>query len=178
MMKVAEIELMTLDDHITLQNLARFYVYDMSRTCGLADDTWAIPANGLYECFDFKDYIIEPSRQAYFVKVRSELAGFVLINKATWHKESDWNMGEFFILARFQRQGIGQEIVKDIFATHPGKWEITVIPENQPAYDFWQKTINKYIGDAFTEKSISVEFDKVQPTRILFSFDVMPRIGL
>lgn len=176
-MKLAQIQLITLDDHITLQNMARFYVYDMSRTCGLADDTWAIPSNGLYESFDFKDYIVDPSRQAYFVKVKSELAGFVLINKVTWDNESDWNMGEFFILARFQGQGIGQDIVKDIFTTHPGKWEITVIPENRPAYHFWLKVINKHIGDAYTQKSIAVEFDRVQPKRILFSFEVMPRMG-
>ena len=51
----------TMDDYLTIQNMARFYVYDLSRYCGFISEDWACPADGLYECFDFKN--ISRSRQ-------------------------------------------------------------------------------------------------------------------
>ena len=44
----------TLADYPTIQNMARFYVYDLSRECGLISEDWAIPSDGLYESFDFR----------------------------------------------------------------------------------------------------------------------------
>jgi len=38
-------------DKEIIQNLGRFYVYDMSRYCGFLEG-WQTPSNGLYECFD------------------------------------------------------------------------------------------------------------------------------
>ena len=46
----------TIADYPIIQNMARFYVYDLSRECGPISSEWAMPANGLYECFDFKIY--------------------------------------------------------------------------------------------------------------------------
>src|SRR5690242_595087 len=91
----------TLAEYPLIQNMARFYVYDLSRECGLTSQDWAIPANGLYESFDFKRYIEDTERKAFLVKVGVEWAGFVLVNKACTSQDSQWNMGEFFILARF-----------------------------------------------------------------------------
>jgi|GEM_PF-6002410 len=44
----------TLEDHPIIQNLGRFYVYDMSEY--VRDDDWATPSDGFYECVDFKKY--------------------------------------------------------------------------------------------------------------------------
>lgn len=54
----------TLLDYPTIQNMARFYVYEMSRECGLNDKDWAMPLDGLYESFDFKKYFTETHREA------------------------------------------------------------------------------------------------------------------
>ena len=42
----------------------------------------------------------------------------------------DWNMGEFFVLAKFQGQGVGSQVAKQIVKEHPGKWSVAVMPEN------------------------------------------------
>jgi predicted acetyltransferase len=97
----------TLADYPTVQNMARFYVYEMSRECGLQSIDWACPSDGLYESFDFKYYFTEPNREAYLVKVNEEIAGFVLIYQTDRHSNIQWHIGEFFILARFQQRGIG-----------------------------------------------------------------------
>ena len=75
-----ELILATENDYQLIQNMARFYVYDFSRTCGFISNDWAIPSDGLYECFDFKEYFHAPDRHAYLIKVDNEIAGFVLIN--------------------------------------------------------------------------------------------------
>lgn len=41
------------EDYPVIQNMARFYVYDLSRLCGFTSKDWACPANGLYESFNF-----------------------------------------------------------------------------------------------------------------------------
>ncbi|MBX3710218.1 MAG: GNAT family N-acetyltransferase [Gammaproteobacteria bacterium] len=44
-----------LKDYPTIQNMARFYVYDMSQYLG-GEAGWECPEDGLYECIDFKKY--------------------------------------------------------------------------------------------------------------------------
>lgn len=45
----------SLEDMNTIQNLGRFYVYDMSRFCGFLSG-WETPENGLFECIDLSRY--------------------------------------------------------------------------------------------------------------------------
>lgn len=101
------IALATLSDYPMIQNMARFYVYDLSRECGFISSDWAIPADGLYESFDFKGYFQDLDKQAFLIKVNEEIAGFALLNENGIIPDTEWNMGEFFILAKFQGKGIG-----------------------------------------------------------------------
>lgn len=162
-----------LTDYHTIQNLARFYVYEMSRECGLESSDWACPANGLYESFDFRDYFTEPNRKAYIVKVDKEIAGFVLLYRTDVESNVKWNIGEFFILARFQRRGIGQLVAQQIWQDHPGIWEVSVIPENRRALQFWRKAITSAVNSNFVEETKVKEgrADPDQPYRIFFTFD-------
>src|SRR6478672_6815823 len=85
-------------DQQTIQNMARFYVYDMLRYCG-EESGWEIPEDGLYECRDLSRYFNEKDRFPFLIRVQQELAGFALINKVGTSSDVDWNIGEFFILA-------------------------------------------------------------------------------
>ena len=161
----------TIDDYPTIQNLARFYVYDLSRECGYISNDWVIPSNGLYESFDFRHYFEEPSREAYLIKVHDEIAGFILINKAGCQPETNWNIGEFFILAKFQNKGIGQLAANYIWKHHQGRWEVSVIPENNSALSFWRKAITTFTNGQFTAEIKEVDFDPDQPMRYIFCFE-------
>lgn len=141
----------TLADHPTIQNMARFYVYDMSRYCGHIPD-WECPENGLFECVDLKEYFTNPNNHAYVIKVGNELAGFALINKVGSTKDIDWNIGEFFILAKFQGHGMGQKIARELFDRHIGIWEVSAMPENLHAIGFWQKVVSNYSSDKYVEE--------------------------
>ncbi len=77
----------------------------MSRYCGSLEG-WVTPSNGLYECFDLSRYWDGPDRHPFLIHVDDELAGFVLVNKIGGKPEIDWNMGEFFIVSKFQKKGV------------------------------------------------------------------------
>lgn len=161
----------TMDDYPCIQNMARFYVYDLSRECGSISSDWAMPEDGLYESFDFKNYFIDLSRKAYLVKVYDEIAGFVLLNQETEDSTNTWNMGEFFIIAKFQGKGIGSYVAKEIWSMHPGKWEVSVIPENKLASKFWEKAISEFTSGTFKRQNKDVTYDEHCPRRIIFEFN-------
>ncbi|MCX7351943.1 MAG: GNAT family N-acetyltransferase [Proteobacteria bacterium] len=164
----------TLADYPAIQNMARFYVYDISRTCGFLSHEWACPKDGLYECFDFKIYFAEENRRAFLIKVDEELAGFALLHKQCKGEKNYWEMGEFFIFGKFQSKGIGEKIAREIWQQFQGSWEVLVIPENIPAYGFWKSVITKYTYSCFTESVEKVDFDVHQPQRIIFKFESSP----
>ena len=166
----------TMDDYPCIQNMARFYVYDISRECGSISSDWAIPENGLYESFDFKNYFEEPSRKAYLVKVYDEIAGFVLLNQATEDATKTWSMGEFFIIAKFQGAEIATRVAKEIWNMHPGMWEVSVIPNNKSALKFWEKSISEFTYGAFNKQIKEVTYDEHCPRRIIFEFDTQNSI--
>ncbi len=166
----------TMGDYPFIQNMARFYVYDLSRDCGSISSDWAIPEDGLYESFDFKNYFEEPSRKAYLVKVYDEIAGFVLLNQATEDATNTWNMGEFFIIAKFQGVGIATRVAEEIWNMHPGTWEVSVIPNNKSALKFWEKSISEVTYGAFNKQIKEVTYDEHCPRRIIFEFDTQNSI--
>ena len=176
MQSALNIEQATLDDYPIIQNMARFYVYDLSRECGFISEAWACPVDGLYESFDFKNYCVEPTKRAYLVKMGNELAGFVLLNQQGHFSETNWNMGEFFILAKFQHKGLGYLVAQQIWHQREGQWEVSVIPENKGALSFWRKVITSFTQGQFTETLETVDYDKTQPKRYIFSFNTSIQI--
>lgn len=165
----------TTGDYQVIQNMARFYVYDLSRECGFISKEWALPSDGLYECFDFKSYFEDPTKKAFLIKVDDELAGFVLLDKYVTLPNAKWNMGEFFVLAKFQGKGISSQIAYQIWNQHQGIWELRVIPENSRGLSFWHKTIINFTGNNYLEEIKDIDYDPDQPKRVIFSFDAKIR---
>lgn len=51
----------------------------------------------------------------WFIRVGGALAGFALLNKASHCGRSvDYNMGEYFIVRTFRRDGIGAQVAIDL----------------------------------------------------------------
>ena len=116
--------------------MARFYVYDRTAYMG-----WECPEDGLFECIDFKHYFENPDEKAYLIRVDGEIAGFVLLDKMQLFEPVDWNMGEFFILAKFQGKNVASEVACQIFNDYPGRWSVAVMPENVKAARFWHRIV-------------------------------------
>lgn len=156
----------TLDDFATIQNMAQFYIYDASRECEVL-----ISNNGSYNVTNYQIYFQEEGRLAFLIKVEDELAGFVLLNQAGTNAKTKWNMGEFFILRKFQRKGIGTQVAHQIWNMYPAFWEVSVIPENNKALMFWRYVISSFTNGNYLEDKKLVTFDKSNPQRVIFSFD-------
>ena len=155
----------TIEDYPVIQNMARFYVYDMSRYCGRVPGVfdWACPENGLFECNDLKRYFEEPDRLAFFIRVGAEIAGFVLLNKVGTTSDVDWNVGEFFVLAKFQGTGVGQRIAVQLFQDFHGIWEVAAMLENSGAIQFWKRVITHYTNGLFATEQKMVQEPKLHP---------------
>ncbi|STX50451.1 GNAT family acetyltransferase [Legionella busanensis] len=140
----------TLTDHPTIQNLARFYVYDMSEYLG-HEEGWEIPEDGLYECIDFEKYWKDESSFPFIIRYANELIGFAIVDKKGSEPSIDFNMAQFFVARKFKHKGIGRYIAEQCFKKFPGVWEVMIIPRNEGAYRFWRSTIKNYSKDQFTE---------------------------
>lgn len=156
----------TQEDKNTIQNLGRFYVYEMSRYCGFLP-TWEVPSNGLFECIDLSSYCEDPDRHPFLVKVDDELAGFVLINKVGSTPDVDWNIGEFFIVSKFQGKGVGRDVAEQVFNMFPGIWETSQMPANRAAIEFWEKVVSRYSHGQFEKTLKTVPKPKPHPMIIL-----------
>lgn len=134
-----------------VQNMARFYAYDLSKSCGfykLFD--WSFPETGLYECRDLSRYW-NPNCYPFIVRADGELAGFAIVDKTGSTEDVDWNMVEFFIVGKFQGKGIGHKVAIQIFKQFQGVWEVMQMPDNTPAIKFWKKVVSEYTDDNFSE---------------------------
>jgi predicted acetyltransferase len=159
----------TIADYPIVQNMWLFYIYELGRYCGSING-WECPVNLDFISDDLTFYFTSPN-QAFFIKVKDELAGFILLNKKGTQPNIDWNMAEFFILAKFQGKGIGQSIAHELWKTHSGCWEVSIIPENKPALAFWRRAISAFTKGSYTEEIKEIDYDKSQSKRIILSFD-------
>lgn len=166
----------TIDYYPLIQNMARFYVYDMARYCGHLKG-WECPANGLYECDDFKKYFDDSDSNIFLIKIADEIAGFAIVNKLKIMPEINHNMGEFYIVSKFQSKGIGEQVAQMIFKKFPGSWSIGAIPENTKAVKFWRKVVDKVSNGKYSEVFKTAEELKTTEhpdpwPMIMFIFDV------
>lgn len=137
-------------DYPIIQNMGRFYVYDMSEYMGNAEG-WEIPEDGLYECIEFKKYWEDKNSFPFLIRYENEIVGFVIVDKKGSVPETEFNMAQFFILRKFKNKGIGQYVAHQCFKQFPGEWEVMVMPGNEGAYRFWRVAIRNYTHDNFEE---------------------------
>ncbi len=145
----------TLQEYPVIQNMGRFYVYDMSEYMG-QESGWEMPDDGLFECIDFKKYWQDQSSFPFLIKYDDELVGFVIIDKKGSDARINFNMAQFFILRKFKNKGIGQYVACQCFDKFPGTWEVMVMPGNEGAYRFWRSVIRHYSHHTYQEYSRNV----------------------
>ena len=164
----------TLDDYPIIQNLAQFYIYDVSRECD-----FSISENGLYEPNDYKSYVLEPLKKTFLVKVGAEIAGFVLLSQKTHESgKVSHKIDQFFILAKFQHKGIGRKVVSQICDKYPGEFEAHVLTQNKKALLFWHKVIGAYTKEKYHYETINVNisYDPNNIQRVAFTFDTRVKL--
>lgn len=155
----------SLEDYPVLQNMARFYVYDLSEYMD-----YEMPGNGLYDCIDFAKYWDSPDSFPFLIRYDNDLAGFAIIDKKGSVPGTQYNMAQFYLARRFKRKGLGRLAAYRCFDQFRGTWEIMVMPGNEGAYRFWRAVIKAYTKDRFVEGSWPVPHFENE-IRNIFKFD-------
>lgn len=146
-------------DYELIQNLIRFYIYDMSEFTG-----WSCPPNGLYGGVDDQPYyfgktpsikeVLWPDGwqgKGYKILVNSEIAGFCLVRLFNKEDRQLHDIGEFFIIRKFRNKGLGRRVAHAVFDLYPGNWQVRQMVDNRPAQAFWRKVVATYTQDQFED---------------------------
>ena len=138
-------------DRPVLSRLLELYQYDMS-------EYWPQHLNehGEYG-FAVDRYLRNPRLKAYLFLVDGHYAGFGLVDPDVSLPENDFWMGQFFVMRRYRRNGVGSLGARFIFDQFRGRWEVGQMPLNLPARAFWRKTIDAYTGGDFVEHELHDE---------------------
>ncbi|MEZ6028850.1 MAG: GNAT family N-acetyltransferase [Hyphomonadaceae bacterium] len=126
----------------TLANLVQLYIHDFSEFLS-GQRKLAVEADGRFaDLLRLDDYWREADRSVWFIRAGGQLAGFALLNaRSHCDRPVDFNMGEFFVMRTFRRDGVGAQAAIDLIRMHAGQWEIAVSARNPPALAFWPRVV-------------------------------------
>ena len=138
----------TAQDKSIIQNLMQLYMYDFSEFVELD-----VEPDGLFAAYkNLDDYWTDPAnRFPYIIRKNENPTGFALVRLIKTGPQNYFSMGEFFILRKYRRTGIGKDIAIQLFNIHKGNWEIFQRENNKPAQLFWRNVIAEYANGNFTE---------------------------
>lgn len=153
------LHLMPVEEKMLLVRLMELYEYEFSAYSH--DD---INEYGYYGYEHIDDYWNEEGRFPYLIRVNGKIAGFVLVcPHCNYRKEHDARcIGEFFVMLKYRRLGIGKQAAKQVFDQHRGCWEVCYWKNNGPASVFWEKVVEEYTNGHYqtcgTENSHDMGF--------------------
>ena len=134
-----------------INTLFQYYLYDMSEYTGWNpnnDGSYAIDTNAI----GLNDYWTMPDHHPFYIYTNNELAGFALIRRYP-NENNRYDIGQFFVLRRFKRQGVGAAAFNAVLDLFPGPWLTRVLPDNHGANLFWTAVIAKRTNNQFSVSS-------------------------
>jgi predicted acetyltransferase len=107
--------------------------------------------DGSYKYQNLNYYWNKEEFSAYFIKIDSEIIGFILSNKYPYIPDDcDISIQEFFVLKKYRGLGYGREAALEFFRLFPGKYFVAQLVNNRPAIEFW-RSVYKRIGLDYEE---------------------------
>lgn len=140
------LHLMSVDEKSLLTRLMELYSYEFS---AYSDDD--INEYGYYGYDHIDDYWNEEGRFPYLIRVNGKIAGFALIcPHCDYRKEEGARcIGEFFVMLKYRRKGIGLKVATQLFDMHRGPWEVCYWRNNLSASQFWKRVVEKYTDNHY-----------------------------
>ena len=138
-------------EHAVLERLWQLYRHDLSEFRGThspAGFVGSLPdAAGRFHTRGLDPYLEpNPDRAAYLAWREGAPVGFVLVSRLA---APPILMSEFFVVHGLRGRGVAGELVEQVFARHPGVWEIPFQENNVAAARFWRRIGGK---DAVEER--------------------------
>ena len=157
---------------ITLVNdLARFYLYDIARQIGPHDE-WVSRSEWMRERKDFSGAWDE-GNHPFLIEVGGALAGFCLVDRYALVPGIDWNMSQFFVMGPWAGHGVGRRAAVAAFDRFAGRWQVMQVPGNKRAVVFWRRVIDAYTNGAFDERLVP-EPERGSALRNVMTFTAPP----
>lgn len=136
-------------DYDTVQNLSRYYIYDMSEYAG-----WPCSSAGEFSgCDDLFEDWRSGRNHPFLICVDGELAGFAGVKHDV--DGDEYEIQEFFVLRKFRRHGVGRAVASMLFDRYPGNWIVQQLAVNAPAVGFWHSAISDYTRGKFHDEGLS-----------------------
>lgn len=141
------------EDQVALENLLQLYAYDFSEFIdGDVDD------HGRFSSISLESSSPAP---VFLVRVNGVLAGFAQVQQeSALTGDSDVSdIGEFFVMRKYRRRGVGRQVATRLFDMFPSRWEVREVATNVPAQAFWRDVIGEYTGVAMRRASWTTSAD-------------------
>ncbi len=135
-----------IEEKSIIRNLLQLYIHDFSEFEG-----FDLNQHGLYGYRYLDHYWTDPDRFPFIVRVNNELAGFALVSKFDRGEYRETRFSEFFIVRKYRRRGVGQDVARQVFARFPGPWVLTERASNVGAQQFWREILGRLVKGEFTE---------------------------
>ena len=126
----------------------QLYLYD------LGGDRWRVEVDGTFAPASWhKRFWARRGKHHFVIRVDGRLAGFALVNdRAQFAGDGVREIGEFFVLRRYRRRGLGTCAAEALFARFPGRWEVAELVWNTPARRFWRRVITRCASGEIVER--------------------------
>lgn len=136
------------EDRPRLAALFELYVYDFSEILGLD-----VGEDGRFRPPSLDAYFTDARCHAFLVRVDGKLAGFALVQERSrlTGDESVCDVAQFFVMRKYRRRGIGEQVAAWLFDRFRGPWEVRQEAQNHAATAFWRRAIGRYTGGRFGE---------------------------
>ena len=137
------------DSLAVVRNLFALYAHDMSEfvDVNVGDDGRYVIPPSLASYFEGPE---AAQRFPFLLRADGSLAGFALVRQIAAEPVT-YDMGEFFVLRKFRRSGLGRQVACSLFDRFAGAWEVRELPSNGAAQAFWRRIIADYTAGAFTD---------------------------
>jgi predicted acetyltransferase len=132
-----------------LRRLMQLYLYDLA-----AIDGWDLADDGTYGSAEqIERFWTGAGRHAFVVRVDGRPGGFVLVRPGaqTTDDPDIHEVSEFFVLRRYRRRTVGEQVARQVFDRLPGRWEVVEMASNVDAQAFWRAVIGRYTGGRFED---------------------------
>jgi predicted acetyltransferase len=75
-------------------------------------------------------------RHPFLILAEGRIAGCALVRAGDPHR-----FGEFFVVRKYRRAGVGTQAARDVLTRFPGRWDVHEVAGHDAAVAFWRQAI-------------------------------------
>ncbi len=137
----AQVRRLTADDRAWYDAVYAMYLHDLSAYGG----AYHLDEAGVWQP-DYRAFWADGGGAVWLITWGERRVGFACIGAGDFPYKSDAadvRLSEFFVLRGYRGLGIARQAFATLCARYPGRWELSVMAENEAALLFWRRCLAK-----------------------------------